>query len=208
MKNLPRSGWWPKLLQKTTDNSSRRSQKNPEPCLKNSRPNLSQLRSMFGTQQEEWDGAKMVIHERDPRRKPQLTKHPHKGSPDICQESSWWSPRLLEKDLLERPNLNFLEVLSPVKLTQHFHKNNRVKHGVGVMVWSTLLDLDDSPLLMEPQILISTRKSCRRMSSHQFVPRNPSTVGVVQQDDDSKHKPSPTLNGWKKLKEWPSQSQD
>lgn len=143
---------------------------------------------------------------RDIRRKSQLTKKPHKGSSDICQESSWWSPRLLEIDLVERPNLNFLEVLSPIKLTQHFHKNN--SQTWRWWVWSTLLDLDDLPLLMEPHILISTRKSCRRMFSHQFVPWSPSTVGVVQQDDDSKHKPSPTLNGWKKQKEWPSQSQD
>ena len=51
--------WWtypgvaglPKLLQEHIDNSSRRSQKHPEQPLKNCRPHLPQLRSVFMIQQ-------------------------------------------------------------------------------------------------------------------------------------------------------------
>ncbi len=117
---------------------------------------------------------------------------------------------------LMRQKLNFLEgvcpVTSGVKPSQHFIKRTSYQQSNMVVVWWSgaalqLQDLDDLPLMMEPWILHSIRKSWRRISVCDLK-----RTWVMQQDNDLKHTSKSTSEWLKKNKikvlEWPSQSPD
>ena len=87
-----------------------------------------------------------------------------------------------------------------------FQKRNiipTVKYGGGsVMVWAVLLlrDLEDLLWLMEPWILLSTKKSWRRMSGHLFVTSSWSALGFCSRTMIQNTPASPPLNGLRKTK--------
>lgn len=95
----------------------------------------------------------------------------HKGSPQVCQKTTWWSPRLFWEIFCGLMRQEFLEglsaVTSGVKLIHDFiFKKNiitAVKHGE---LFSCFRMTD------VPWILQSTRKFC----IHHFLPRSSSAL--------------------------------
>lgn len=95
--------------------------------------------------------------------------------------------------------LNFLEDIGPVtsgtEPTLHFTKGWSCQQSNMVLVvwWSgadfLVQDLNNLSLLMEPWLLLSIRKSWRRMSARQFVIESSSAVGLCRTQA------SPPLNG-------------
>ena len=89
---FPRVAGRQKLPQEHSDESSKRSQRNPQQHLKNCRARWPQLRSALMTQPSEGDEAEMASKD-----KTTADQKQQKGSSHFCQKTSWRKPRVLGK---------------------------------------------------------------------------------------------------------------
>ena len=133
---------------------------------------------------------------------PKITLKAHLtfGKKHLNDHQDFWE-NILSTD---KTRWTFWMVTHGVKVTQHFRKRTSYQQSNMVVVvwWSgaalLLQDLDDLLWLMEPWILLSTKKSWRRMSGHQFVTSSWSALGFCSRTMIQNTPASPPLNGSKK----------
>ncbi len=184
--------------------------KNPEQHLKNCRPHLPQLRSVYDSTIRKRLG-KNGIHGRVPRQKPLLTKKNTKAHLTFAKkyldnQQDFWANILWT----DETKVELFGRCVCRKTNTAFHKKNiipTVKHGGGsVMAWGCFAASGPGWLAIidgtmnSAWILHSIRKSWSRMSGHQFVTSSSSALGICSKTMIPNTPASPPLNGSRKTK--------